>query len=64
MAYMCVKNGRVECDCCGECRGVPDEAPACPICGSVNCDYFYKSGGYIIGCDECIMRVDVWEEDV
>lgn len=60
MAYLCVKNNRIECDCCGECRGGhSDHEPECPICGSTNCDYFYKKDGEIIGCDDCIEREDV-----
>lgn len=36
----------------------------CPICGAENPDYFYReSGGEIVGCCECLARVD-WEDVV
>ena len=39
------------------------EEPMCPVCGSVKCDYFYKKHGEIIGCDDCISRVEVYETE-
>lgn len=35
--------------------------PICPICGD-NTDTFYKdANGDIVGCSECMERVDAWE---
>ncbi len=36
--------------------------PHCPICGEET-DTFYKDiHGDIVGCEECLHRVDAWEE--
>lgn len=42
--------------------GLP-EAPEieCPVCG-YECEIFYKAGGEIIGCDQCIEPVGAEEE--
>lgn len=42
--------------------GLP-EAPEieCPVCGG-ECEIFYKAGGEIIGCDQCIEAVGAAEE--
>lgn len=64
MAYMCVRHSGKECDCCHECRGGEQEEEKvleCPVCGSSTCDYLYKQDGSVIGCDDCIDRVDIWE---
>lgn len=38
------------------------ECPRCPVCERET-DTFYKNEyGDIVGCDECIRRVDAWEE--
>ena len=60
MAYLCIKNQNIECDCCCECVGGSDEAPECIVCGSRDCDYFYFKDDEPIGCDECIRREEVW----
>lgn len=54
MAYLCIRNGRVECDCCGECRGGGEDGPVCPVCGSPEAREVYTLNGDIIGCDECL----------
>lgn len=40
-----------------------DEPPEieCPVCG-YECEIFYKAGGEIIGCDQCIEVVGAAEE--
>lgn len=42
--------------------GLP-EAPDihCPMCGA-ECETFYKGDGQIIGCENCITKVEAWEE--
>lgn len=36
--------------------------PHCPVCES-EADTFYKNThGDIVGCEECLHRVDAWEE--
>lgn len=37
-----------------------DEQPICPVCGRET-DTYYKQDGEIIGCGECIRRIDAWE---
>lgn len=38
------------------------EAPKCPVCGE-EADEFYKNEyGDIVGCTECICKVDAYEE--
>ena len=38
------------------------EAPECPVCGEET-DTFYKNDyGDIVGCGECIRKVDAYEE--
>lgn len=57
MAYQCRKMNK-ECDGCGLCEPEP---PTCPICGK-ECDTVYKDYyGDIIGCNECVKEVDVWQ---
>lgn len=38
--------------------------PVCPVCGEET-DTFIKSkiSGEIIGCDNCVVERDAWEED-
>lgn len=46
-----------------ELNGVPvadDEEYTCPVCGVVTPDYIYLSNHDVIGCSECIRRVDGW----
>ena len=59
MAYHCVINHENECDGCGSCK---EQIPKCPICGQ-ECDSFYKHGTEILGCDNCIRKVDSYNED-
>lgn len=33
----------------------------CPVCGDGNCEYMYRRNGEIIGCTECIEKIDIWE---
>ena len=36
--------------------------PHCPVC-EAEADTFYKNHyGDIVGCEECLCRVDAWEE--
>lgn len=49
-----------------EMTGYPDgkepDYPKCPICGA-EAEEFYKFDGItIVGCDNCIDKVDAWEE--
>jgi hypothetical protein len=42
-------------------HGEPDY-PHCPVC-EAETDTFYKNQyGDIVGCEECLRRVDAWEE--
>lgn len=42
--------------------GKDNSNPICPVCGSET-DRFYKNSyGDIVGCEECIVSVDAWEE--
>lgn len=43
--------------------GLSDEPPEirCPLCGA-ECETIYKGGGDIIGCENCIERVDAYDE--
>lgn len=61
MAMTCCK-GRGECDGCMDC--LPDEKIyKCPYCNK-ECEYYYTCDGEIMGCDNCIEKVDAaeWEE--
>lgn len=37
------------------------ECPVCPVCGE-ECDTYYKQGGIVLGCDQCMEAVSAWEE--
>ncbi len=43
---------------------VPD--PVCPVCGAKDPDYIYKMDNSVIGCSECIERMDAgdWAVEV
>jgi hypothetical protein len=36
--------------------------PRCPVCGSECETIFRDKGGFLVGCDECITKVDAWED--
>lgn len=36
--------------------------PVCPICGSETDTFIKNREGYILGCDNCTMSCDAWEE--
>ncbi len=36
--------------------------PTCPICG-MTCEYVYKNGSEIVGCDVCLERCDADDEE-
>lgn len=40
----------------------PDEPrrPRCPVCGE-ECETIYRKGNEILGCDNCIVKVNAWE---
>ena len=58
MAYNCVKYPIDECDCCGLCQ---PPIPKCPICGE-ECEDFYRNGfETVIGCENCIEKVESYE---
>lgn len=43
----------------------PDEVPhpRCPFCGREPEQYgYYDRHGGCLGCDECVKRVDVWDD--
>lgn len=45
--------------------GTPDGKavvePLCPVCGDP-CEIVYRDGaGEIVGCDECLTRIDAWD---
>ena len=47
--------------------GVPpwqldEHEPICPICG-MTCEYVYKNGSEIVGCDVCLERCDADDEE-
>lgn len=35
--------------------------PVCPVCGREADTFYEDSDGNIVGCDECIKKVDAWE---
>ncbi len=37
--------------------------PVCPVCGEETDTFFENAWGDIVGCAECIISVDAWEED-
>lgn len=40
-------------------NGMPDgDDVYCPVCNEENPEYFYVQDGEIIGCSECVERVD------
>lgn len=43
-------------------EGVPDADPIyCPICGGETDEFYKNRDGEIVGCFNCIERVDAWE---
>lgn len=60
MAYHCIR-GKGECDGCMDCRPEP-EPIYCDICGA-EVEYLYKDiNGDVVGCDQCIRKIDPYEE--
>lgn len=43
--------------------GPPPEEPLpiCPVCGAETDTFFQDKYGDIVGCDECIKRLDAWD---
>ncbi len=45
--------------------GYPDgrepKFPICPVCGAET-DTYFKCDTEVVGCSECITKVDAWEE--
>lgn len=40
----------------------PEEPmPICPVCGAETDTFFQDKYGDIVGCDECIKRLDAWD---
>lgn len=35
--------------------------PICPVCGSEEPEDFYVLDGDIIGCTDCVERIDPWD---
>lgn len=33
----------------------------CPICGSAECSYLYRNGNEIVGCEHCVVMVELYE---
>lgn len=58
MSAICV-TGCKECDGRMRCKG---ESPSCPVCGE-ECGYYYKAEGEIVGCENCVTKIDAYEED-
>lgn len=45
-----------------ELNGMPQADDfVCPICGAEAPDEFYLIGGDVVGCSECVQRVDGWD---
>ena len=45
-----------------EINGMPDgDDVYCPVCGAENPETIYLQGGEILGCDECVKRVDGYD---
>lgn len=37
------------------------DLPICPICGAETDTFFKNNDSEIVGCDECVRKVDAWE---
>lgn len=60
MAMICV-NGCRECDGCMACQHDP-EPICCEVCGK-EVEHLYKNAdGDVVGCDNCIRKVDPYDE--
>lgn len=42
--------------------GSEDVCPTCPECGQEAENFYKTADGYIVGCENCITKVDAWEE--
>lgn len=43
-------------------NGMPDAGDYyCPLCNAENPEYFFVSGGEVIGCTECVDKVDPYD---
>lgn len=38
-----------------------EEMPTCPVCGAETNDFFVTEHDEIVGCTECIRKIDAWE---
>ena len=39
-----------------------EEMPFCPVCGAETNDFFVSDyGAEILGCPECVRKIDAWE---
>lgn len=51
-----------------EATGYPDGqepiCPKCPVCGAETDIVIKDIYGEIVGCDECLKRIDAWEADL
>ena len=45
-----------------ETNGMPDTPDVyCPVCNEENPEYFFVSDGDVIGCSQCVERIDPWD---
>lgn len=59
MAMICIRGG--ECTGCMACHSDP-EPVHCEICGK-EVEYLYKDkDGDVVGCDNCISKIDPYDE--
>lgn len=41
------------------------EMPRCPVCGAETNDFFRSYAGQgIVGCTECVCRIDAWDVEI
>lgn len=40
---------------------ITDKMPECPVCGAETNDFYVSEHDEIIGCPDCVRRIDAWE---
>lgn len=55
---VCKNNSAKLCDCCGDCENT---LPTCPICKESCNDFYINESGTVVGCENCISRVESYD---